>query len=606
MRRSSFVLLLFVAFINLFSIASRPPVTPASQVKSRYLQDCDNFITELKYLIAAIATGDSKKMQQQFLKTRSAYKRMEPIVEYYFPFYAGAINGPPIPYFEEDEADMPLQNPLGMQVIEHLIFPQYTPGNKTKLQTHMDELLRLAIELPTVNESFAFDDANNFDAFVEHIFRISSMGIVGFDSQAALNALPETGDALLGLKEYLSFYQQNFKKSMPGKYLLLQQHIDSAARMLKANKNFNGFNRMQITLRHLDPIAKLLGAYKQVNELADNPSGRFYSAIRKSNSMFAADAFNANSFLDDFTTTPEKIALGKLLFFEKGLSSNKKRSCASCHVPGKAFTDGLKTSTALDGHSALARNAPTIWNAALQRNLFVDSRSRNLEDQVMQVLSNALEMSGSAQTVSEGIIALPAYKDLYQKAYNTISTDNAAQNICNAIACYERTLVALNSRFDKHMNGQPSLTQKEINGFNLFMGKAKCGSCHFMPLFGGAKPPRFFYMESEVLGVPKTNEKKTVLDSDSGRFLATRYDIHLFAFKTPSLRNVAVTAPYMHNGVFTTLDEVLDFYNNGGGKGLGIAPANQTLPFESLGLTKQEKADIVQFMKSLTDTAASY
>ncbi len=322
--------------------------------------------------------------------------------------------------------------------------------------------------------------------------------------------------------------------------------------------------------------------------------------------MFAAAAFNANSFLDDFSSSADKIALGKLLFFEKGLSSNKQRSCASCHVPGKAFTDGLKTSVALDGHSPLARNAPTIWNAALQRNLFVDSRSRTLEEQVMQVLSNALEMSGSAQAVATDIIQRPAYKHLYQKAYKTTDTQKAAENICNAIACYERTLIALNSRFDKHMNGTPTLTKREVNGFNLFMGKAKCGSCHFMPLFSGAKPPRFFYMESEVLGVPKSNSKQTVLDGDSGRYLSTKYEVHLFAFKTPSLRNVALTAPYMHNGVFNTLEEVVDFYNNGGGKGLGIAPANQTLPFDNLKLTKRESADLVQFMKALTDTSTAY
>ena len=606
MRRFVFVCMLMTAFIALFSFFSSQPPSPASEVKARYLQGCEVFIAELKLLNTAISTGDTKAMQQQFLKTRTAYKRIEVIVEYYFAFYAGAVNGPPIPYFEEDEADMPLQRPYGMQVIENLIFPAYNRSSSQELQTHMDELLRLAIELPTINESFEFNDANNFDAFVEHIYRITSMGIVGFDSQAAQNALPESGDALLGLKGYIALYKQDFESSLPGKYSLLEKYIDSAAGVFKTSKNFNGFNRMQMILNYLDPIAKILGEYKRVHELADNPSGRYYSAIKKNNSMFAADAFNVNSFIDDFTTTPEKIALGKLLFFEKGLSSNKQRSCASCHVPGKAFTDGLKTSMALDGHSALARNAPTIWNAALQRNLFVDSRSRNLEDQVMQVLSNALEMSGSARSVSEEIIAKPAYKDLNQKAYQTTSQENAAQNICNAIACYERTLIALNSRFDKHMNGQPSLTKKEINGFNLFMGKAKCGSCHFMPLFGGAKPPRFFYMESEVLGVPKTNEKKTVLDGDSGRYLATRYDIHLFAFKTPSLRNVALTAPYMHNGVFNTLEEVVDFYNNGGGKGLGIAPANQTLPFESLGLTKQEKADIIGFMHALTDTSAAY
>ena len=157
------------------------------------------------------------------------------------------------------------------------------------------------------------------------------------------------------------------------------------------------------------------------------------------------------------------------------------------------------------------------------------------------------------------------------------------------------------------MRGEKLLSSKEINGFNLFMGKAKCGTCHFMPLFSGAKPPRFYFIESEVIGVPATkNKRQPKLDSDSGRFLITRQPLHLFSFKTPTLRNIALTAPYMHNGVFSSLEEVVEFYTDGGGKGLHIAPTNQSLPFERLGLTKDERANIVAFMKTLTDTSASH
>ncbi|HQW85029.1 MAG TPA: cytochrome c peroxidase [Ferruginibacter sp.] len=364
---------------------------------------------------------------------------------------------------------------------------------------------------------------------------------------------------------------------------------------------------MDFITGYLDPLAKMVGSFKIIKNLKDNPAGPYYSAISKNKSMFDAKAFNVNRFLDDYSTSPTKIELGRKLFFETRLSSNRKRSCASCHQPDKAFTDGLKTSLALDGHTQLPRNAPTIWNAALQRNLFVDSRSRTLEEQVMQVLNNAAEMHGSAQTVAKEIINMPAYSGLYQKAYPNASITKAADNICNAIACYERTLIALNSKFDKQMNGIPGMTKDEINGFNLFMGKAKCGTCHFMPLFSGAKPPRYFYIESEVIGVPASPDKKYPrLDADSGRYLATEYPIHIFSFKTPSLRNVALTAPYMHNGVYNTLEEVVDFYNDGGGKGLHIAPQNQSLPFDNLKLSKKEKADVILFMKTLTDTTTKY
>ena len=164
----------------------------------------------------------------------------------------------------------------------------------------------------------------------------------------------------------------------------------------------------------------------------------------------------------------------------------------------------------------------------------------------------------------------------------------------------------MNARFDQYMRGNSkALTTPEKNGFNLFMGKAKCGTCHFMPLFNGLVPPEFVETESEVLGVPKTKDSlHAELDSDLGKFNFTRSVVHKHAFKTPTLRNVELTAPYMHNGVFSTLEEVMDFYNKGGGKGLNIAPDNQTLPFDKLELSKKEISDVIAFMKALTDTSS--
>ena len=183
----------------------------------------------------------------------------------------------------------------------------------------------------------------------------------------------------------------------------------------------------------------------------------FYSTIKKNNTLFAPGIFDVNKYLDDNTTSIDKIELGRKLFFEKQLSKDNKRSCATCHDPAKAFTDGLSTSVAIDGHTALPRNAPTLWNAALQRNLFLDNRSFSLEDQVMQVLNNAKEMNGSAQKAAEKILAQKNYVTVYSKAYPSAKETDAAQNVCNAIACYERTLISLDSRFDKHMRGQPVL-----------------------------------------------------------------------------------------------------------------------------------------------------
>src|SRR3954447_3009121 len=511
------ILLLFFFIIAAFSSENTSDSSPSIKVKNFYLDQAEKFKDEASVLDKLVKKGDEKQIQEQFHKTRCAYKQIEIFAEYFFSFYAVKLNGPPIPYFEEADADILEQLPTGMQLIESDIFPHLNKKQKDQLQNGSSELVRYATEMPTINEDFDFDDNNIFDAIMEELYRITALGISGFDSQVAFNSLPECKSSLNSLQLVLNFYKEEFEKKLPGKFAELELRLTGAQQYLDTNNNFNSFNRMEFIQEFLNPITSITSEYKIANDYKDNPASLYYSAIRKNNTLFAQSAFNPYRFLDDNSTSPSKIELGRKLFFEKQLSSNSLRSCASCHQPEKAFTDGLKTSTALDGHSPLLRNAPTIWNAALQRNLFTDSRGRNLEDQVMQVLNNAKEMHGSAKETAEKIIKQDDYKPLYEKAFPNTTPGKTAQNICNAIASYERTLIALNSPFDQYMNGKAVLSKDEINGFNLFMGKARCGTCHFMPLFSGAKPPRYYYIESEVIGVPtNANKKHAKLDTDSG------------------------------------------------------------------------------------------
>lgn len=592
--------------IVVFSFFARPGATPAESVKKFYLEQTTQFKNEIIRLQHLLEKGEEKTLQQQFIKTRLSYKQAEVIIEYYFNYYAAKLNGPAIPFFEEDEPDLGQQDPSGMQVMEGFLFPHYDKNNKGVLAAIIEKLLADADFMYQTNESNAFNDELIFDAVTEELFRITALGLTGFDSQTAANGLPESRAALCGVQKILQLYQEEIKYTLGQRGKQLQPLLNAAGNFLDHNTVFNSFPRMQFITGYLNPITEIVGEYKKAKRFGENRSPMFYSTIKKNNNLFAPDIFDTDKYLDDNTISPAKIMLGKKLFFDKQLSKDNKRSCATCHDPRKAFTDGLTTSVALDGHSSLPRNAPTLWNVALQRNLFLDNRSFSLEDQVMQVLNNEKEMHGSAQKAAEKILEQKEYKALYAGAYPAANSSAAAQNICNAIACYERTLVSLNSRFDKHMRGKPMLNKDEIHGFDLFMGKAKCGTCHFMPLFSGAKPPRYYYNETEVIGVPDKNTKKNArLDEDEGRFLATGLPIHKFAFKTTTLRNISLTAPYMHNGVYKTLEEVLAFYNNGGGKGLSIAPSNQTLPFDKLNLSRVEQQDIIAFLKTLTDTVVS-
>jgi cytochrome c peroxidase len=181
----------------------------------------------------------------------------------------------------------------------------------------------------------------------------------------------------------------------------------------------------------------------------------------------------------------------------------------------------------------------------------------------------------------------------------------SANGIKKAIADYEKTLVGFNSDFDKYLRGDKTkLNAAQIKGFNLFMGKAKCGSCHFFPLFNGMIPPLYNKSEFEIIGTLETNDfQHPRLDSDKGVASIKNGAEHLkFGFKVPGLRNVALTAPYMHNGSLKTLKEVMLFYNKGGGKGMGLDIPNQTLSDSPLGLKTKEMNDIISFLEALTDT----
>ena len=236
------------------------------------------------------------------------------------------------------------------------------------------------------------------------------------------------------------------------------------------------------------------------------------------------------------------------------------------------------------------------------QHFFYDARVNYLEDQAKAVITNKDEMHGSMSAALQLLKKDAGYRQLFKNAYK--QEEITEYQIKNAIAAYVRSLVALNSRFDQYMRGNKNaMHQTEIDGFNIFMGKGKCGTCHFAPLFNGNNPPHFLKIDAEVIGTPATPDTmRAKPDADKGKFYNHGIDLYRFAFKTPTVRNIALTAPYMHNGVFNTLEEVVDFYDRGGGAGLGFGLPNQTLPEDKLNLTQFEKKALVAFLKTLNDT----
>lgn len=281
-----------------------------------------------------------------------------------------------------------------------------------------------------------------------------------------------------------------------------------------------------------------------------------------------------------------KIELGKKLFFDPNLSNPPGIACASCHDPAFGFSDGQPFSDGVFGRTG-DRNAPTIYNAAYNLYQFWDGRSASLEDQVLGPIRNPVEMNNTLDNALNYLRANPEYQKLFQKAFNgEITTTNVAK----AIAAYERTIISNNTPYDRYVRGdKKALSEEAKRGMKIFFGKGRCAECHPAPFFTDS--------DFHNLGVPNNPLKPDVVDK--GRYNVTGAADDLGKFKTPTLREIARTYPYMHNGVFQTLEEVVEFYDDGGGTPIVGEKDPDLVP---LNLTEQEKKDLVAFLKALTSS----
>ena len=570
------------------------------------LQNLKKGINNFKASIAKKASH--KALKQEFLACRLIYKKNAVLTDYFNQYESRFLNSPAIERIESEISDRIIP-PSGFQAIEQILFKDWDTKAYLKLDTLCNEMLLLLQRIENEpDRQYKFRNELVYDAIRSSIVQITTNGIAGFDSPLALHSIPESVATLEGIESILSFFKP---KEIGNKYNHFEKIIESLGKCkshLKIQKSYNLFDRLAFIKDYLDPLYRQVVIFR-IESGIGIPEGR--SAINyNATSIFSEDVININFYSppEEYWITKERVMLGKALFSDPVLSGTKTRSCASCHQPSKAFTDGLSKPYSIDEKTILTRNTPTLWNSGFQTKQFYDSRSDILENQLGEVVHNAEEMKGSLKNSVNELKENKFYSDLFSRAYPKEKDPINTFTLANAIASYVRSLRSLNSRFDKYMRGdKEQLSDSEKRGFNLFMGKAKCATCHFIPLFNGVVPPFYADTESEVLGVPSTESKnKPLLDEDKGKYNFTRSEIHKFSFKTPTLRNIELTSPYMHNGVYKTLEEVLKFYNNGGGKGLKIAPPNQTLAFEKLNLSKKEINNIIAFMKALTDTSYFY
>lgn len=287
---------------------------------------------------------------------------------------------------------------------------------------------------------------------------------------------------------------------------------------------------------------------------------------------------------DDPELINSKERLGEKLFFDPILSKDKSISCASCHKPEFAFADTAVVSIGVGGAKGL-RNSPSVTNLSGRPNLFWDGRASSLEDQALQPIINPIEMNLPIAEALERLQNDKTYAVLFQQIFNAAPNQ---KNLLQAIAAYERTLETANSPYDRYINGDDAaISENAKRGRLLFIGKANCNNCHSGEDFTA---DRF-----KGIGLFNGEELK-----DAGRFQVTNNPEHEGHFKIPGLRNVALTAPYMHNGMFRTLKDVIKYYNNpdeviknGKNRDLSLS--------KPLGLTTTEMDDLEAFLVSLTD-----
>lgn len=586
----------FCFFIQCENNKAQPPIDNGlAPVKKEIFKNNAEFLQDTQQLISQVSDGaDEKTLQQQFRNLRNSYKKMEWAVEYFLPHTARFINGPALPEIEMQEHTE--LEPEGLQVVEEYLYP-YDPANKAEVIRLLKNLINKSNTIRANFQAISISRDQVFDALRQETFRISSLGIAGFDTPLSGTFLLEMPYSLNSLQ--LTLQQMATQKSKDGALRQITNEIKHSVDYLKKNTDKNTFDYITFIPEHLNRISSLLLEYQKQEGI---PAVEITTALHKNAPTFySKNAFDPDAFVPGkaFEMTEEKVILGKQLFNDNILSNNNTRSCAACHVADKAFTDGLEKSMSLE-NSALKRNTPSLMYAAFQHGQFWDMRKDDLEGQSSEVITNKEEMHGDLNLIIGKINKNPEYS----QAFRTIYKGKRAEiwQLQNVLASYIRSLATFSSDFDSYMRGnRQAMTDSQKKGFNLFMGKAQCAICHFLPLFNGTVPPDYSKTEQEVLGVAE-NASNRKLDRDPGRgkFHETVAFLQ-HSFKTPTLRNVSKTAPYMHNGGYRTLHEVMDFYNKGGGNGLGLKVDNQTLSDTPLNLTGQEISEIIDFLSALND-----
>ena len=565
-----------------------------------------DFKIELEYLKNDVELYSQEKislekLQQTLRNTRNSFKEIEFFVAYYYPeFTKTHLNAAPLFHIEAAGTSAYTLPPEGLQVLDELVFSDEASEQKEEISTITNFLYNSYANfyLSALNNGLSSGNNKTLPLRIE-LIRIYSLGVTGFDTPGSLNISEEAAHALKGMSEYINdeAYFKNFKTDKAN--LLIQNAII----YLGKNADFESFDRIEFYKKFVQPLYEELGSWDGNPDDLKNFSG--WNVSNKD--FFKADFFDPYFYtiLKPSEDSEELKNLGEKIFYDQNFSANGTMSCASCHLPENAYTDlKQKSASNVEGKTVL-RNSPSLYNAVFAKRFFYDMRAFYLEQQAEHVIYNQDEFNTDYQKIVQKLNGNKEYKKEFKKVFKDGKINK--QNFSKALSSFVASLYSFESDFDRFMRNEKEISEDAKKGYNLFMGKANCATCHFAPHFSGLVPPFFNENESEVLGVTKKpiSNLPVELDGDRGRINSNVKKenswIYENSFKTMTVRNIALTKPYFHNGAFNTLEEVIEFYNEGGGEGLGLPMKNQTLPADKLDLTEIEKKQLISFLNTLTD-----
>ncbi len=606
--KKELVIVIVTVLILLAAFKRANKEQPYTQLYFEQLQLLKQGVDQLNTLVTLDTANalSRQKIQQALEKSRLAVKQMDFWLRYLEPTVYKLLNGP-LPVEYETEVHEKFEKPYRRE-----------GAGLTLFQLAFDEQQPYASLQPLIQSAqkgLAIFESDSITALLKNenhlllcnrlfLLNLAAIYTTGFECPDTNRILPELNQLVGGVNDIYKTWTMDHPNYFDARYLQLYSNMYA---YIQTCRNYQQFNHFALIRDFVNPLFQLNQQMIRTKKIVSS-SFIDYSLNTTASSIFSKSLYSAQNTKGIFGKITDRNILneikevGRLLFHDPILSGDNQRSCSSCHSPEQFFTDTtVVTHFEFGKKQRLTRNTPSLLNSSFNHLLMYDGKHYSLIAQAKAVMTNPQEMNSKETEIMEKVLSCRDYNKRFTNwcQYTPAYPKPSFEHLASALIMYYTSFDQAVAPFDQMMNQQRATDTVVEKGFNLFMGKAQCGTCHFVPLFNGVKPP-YTGSEFEVLGVPAdTSYAKG--DTDLGRSLVFDAPEMRYAFRTGTVRNAAVTAPYMHNGVFTTLDQVVEFYNQGGGAGKGLNYPHQTLSAEKLNLNTLEKQQLIVFIRSLTE-----